>query len=210
MTKKIIFQINIPNEATKNLTVYSYHQEMYYTSERNARQYAQRCHADYYKITTPDDFKPAAGKHLDYQKLKFYDFEDYNQIVYFDSDYIIKENAPDLFLLCKNKFHAVTDPGKTVEELAMNLGVPRERYFNAGFMYIPKSVIERTKNSVAQYLSEEYEYQGQGLLNKLFYDHQIDYSALESDDWNPVKRTFGTYADHYAGSKKKKWGMVSY
>jgi lipopolysaccharide biosynthesis glycosyltransferase len=210
MTKKLVFQINIPNEESKKLTVYSYHQEMYNTSERNARRYAERCHADYYKVTSLGDFKPAAGKHLDYQKLKFYDFEDYDQIVYFDSDYIIKDTAPDLFLLCKDKFHAVTDPGKSVGELAARLKIPRERYFNAGFMYIPKSVIERTKNSVEQYLSEEYEYQGQGLLNKLFYDHQVEYSALDSAEWNPVKTTFGTYADHYAGAKKKRWGMFSY
>jgi lipopolysaccharide biosynthesis glycosyltransferase len=183
---------------------------MYSVSERNARKYAKRCNADYYLLTDPNDFKPAAGKHLDYQKLKIYDFENYDHIVYFDSDYIIKDNAPDLFEICRDTFHAVTDPGKTVEELAVNLGIPRDCYFNAGFMYIPKSVIEKTKDAVTKYLETEYEFQGQGLLNKIFYDHKIRHTPLDGREWNPVKKTFGTYADHYAGAKKKKWGMVSY
>lgn len=211
MPKKIVFQINIPNYAQPDrLTTYSFHQEMYAISERNARKYANRCGADYYIVTDINDFKPAAGKHIDYQKLKFYDFEDYDQVVYFDSDYIIKDNAPDLFKMCRDKFHAVTDPGKTVPELADNLGIPRNRYFNAGFMFIPQRVIKITKDKIEDYLKVEYEFQGQGLLNKLFYDSKVEYVPLESSDWNPVKKTFGTYADHYAGSKKKRWTGEGY
>jgi len=211
MTKKIVFQINIPNYIqTDKLTTYSFHQEMYAVSERNAKSYAKKCGADYYMVTDLNDFKPAAGKHIDYQKLKFYDFEEYDQIIYFDSDYIIKDNAPDLFEMCKDTFHAVTDPGKTVDELATNLGIPRDRYFNAGFMFIPQKVIKMTKSIVEDYLKVEYEYQGQGLLNKLFYHANVEYTPLDGRDWNPVKKTFGTYADHYAGSKKKKWNNIGY
>jgi len=211
MPKRIIFQINIPNYVqTDRLTTYSFHQEMYAISERNARRYANRCGADYYMVTDPNDYKPAAGKHIDYQKLKFYDFENYDQIIYFDSDYIIKDNAPNLFEMCGDQFYAVTDPGKSVEGLAAILGVPREYYFNAGFMYLPKYVIEKTKKSVGKYLEHEYDFQGQGLLNKLFNDHNLRYVGLDTREWNPVKKTFGAYADHYAGAKKNKWGMVSY
>jgi lipopolysaccharide biosynthesis glycosyltransferase len=172
--------------------------------------YAKKCEADYYKVSVADDFLPAKGKHLDYQKLKIYDFIDYDRVVYLDSDFIIKDNAPNIFNLCGDNFAAVIDPGKTVGELASNLGIPRDNYFNAGFMHITKNVLNKTKEFLAEYLEKEYEYQGQGLLNKLFYDKNINIKQLDAREWNPVNKTFGLYADHYAGGRKRKWGTVIY
>lgn len=209
--KKLVFQINVPNYIqTKNLTTYTFMQDMYEISERNAKKYAEKCGADYYKVTRADDFALAKDKHLDYQKLKAYDFLDYDYIVYFDSDYIVKSEAPNLFDLCKDRFSAVPDPGKSVPVLAKNLGIPRERYFNAGFMYLPQKVLDSTRQYLSEYLKKEYKFDGQGLLNKLFYDKNISFNPLPSHEWNPVSKTFGVYADHYAGVKKRKWGMVSY
>jgi lipopolysaccharide biosynthesis glycosyltransferase len=211
MTKKLIFQINVSNHIqTSKITAYTFMKDMYEISERNARRYAERCGADYYKLTDANDFNLTAGKHLDYQKLKAYDFVDYDRIIYFDSDYIIKDNAPNLFDLCGDKFSAVMDPGKSVIELSARLGIPRERYFNAGFMYLTKTVLDNTREFLPAYLEKEYEFQGQGILNRLFYDKGIDFNRLDSNEWNPVKKTFGTYADHYAGAKKNKWGQVKY
>jgi lipopolysaccharide biosynthesis glycosyltransferase len=209
--KKIIFQINVPNYGrTDKLTTYTFMSEMYKISEHNARQYAKKFGADYYKIDNENDFKPAAGKHLDYQKLKAYDFVDYDRIIYFDSDYIIKDSAPNLFDICGDHFSACIDPGKAVSRLSEELGMPTNRYFNAGFMYLTKDVLDRTRFKIDEYLLKEWEYQGQGLLNKLFFDFDIDFKKLNSNDWNPVNRTFGTYADHYAGAKKRNWGKVNY
>lgn len=209
--KKLIFQINVPNHIhTDKLTAYSFHSDMYEISERNARRYAELCGADYYKLINAEDYKPAIGKHLDYQKLKIYDFTDYDRIVYFDSDYIIKDNAPNIFDLCKENFSVVIDPGKSVEELANNLSIPRNRYFNAGFMYLTIDVLNKTRPFVIEYLKEEYEYQGQGLLNKLFFDKNVTFNELLANEWNPVNKTFGLYADHYAGGRKRKWGQVKY
>ena len=42
------------------------------------------------------------------------------------------------------------------------------------------------------------------------YDKDITFKPLKPHEWNPVSRTFGAYADHYAGMKKRKWGTVSY
>ena len=209
--QKIIFQINVPNHfELQKLSAYSYMEEMYAISERNARNYANRVGADYYKVEKADDFSLASHKHLDYQKLKMYDFLNYDRIVYFDSDYIIKNNAPNLFELCNNDFSAVIDNGKTVPILADNLGIPKERYFNAGFMFLTKELLIKTKDFLEEYLEKEYEYQGQGLLNKLFYDKNIKCNELPADLWNPIRNTFGLYADHYAGGKKKKWNADLY
>ena len=210
--KKLIFQINVPHYSKNNpdKMQYSYDGDMYIVSNRCAQEYAHRCGADYYLLTDPCDYKAAAGKHLDYQKCKIYDFDKYDAIIYMDSDYIIKPVAPDLFELCENKFSAVLDQGKSVVDRAKELDLPTNRYFNAGMMHIPKWVIEKTKDQVVNYLEFEYVLQGQGLLNKLFYDNAIEINELNYMDWNPVKRTFGKYADHYSGKKKDRWGTVQY
>lgn len=210
--KKIVFQINIPNFSQKNpeFLPYSYNQDMYEISNRNAMRYALKCGAAYYLLADKNDFVPAIGKHLDYQKLKFYDFSDYDAVLYLDSDYIIKDNAPDLFEICGDNFSICLDQGSSVIDRANELQMTHDRYFNAGMMYIPKTVIECTKQTALDYLQNEYVLQGQGLLNKLFYDCGIIPNVLNYMDWNPVKRTFGTYADHYSGNKKDRWGTVSY
>jgi lipopolysaccharide biosynthesis glycosyltransferase len=209
--KKLVFQINVPNYVqTNKVTTYTFMKEMYEVSERNARRYAEKCGADYYKVIIPDDYKPAAGKHLDYQKLKAYDFLDYDRIVYFDSDYIIKDAAPNLFELCGNTFSAALDVGKSAKRLAEELGIPHNSYFNAGFMYLTKDVLESTKNFLPEYLKHNYPFDGQGLLNKLFFDKRINFNKLPAHQWNPVSKTFGEFADHYAGKKKERWGRFNY
>lgn len=211
MTKKLIFQINVPNyNGRVKLTAYTFVKDMYEISQRNAKRYADKTGADYYVLTDPKDFKPAENKHLDYQKLKMYDFLDYDNIVYLDSDYIIKDNAPNLFELCGDNFAASIDSGKGVDELAQELNMPRNRYFNAGFMYLNKTTLLNTKDFISEYLKTDYRFDGQGLLNKMFYDRGISFLELPSADWNPVDKTFGTYADHYAGTRKKLWGKVCY
>lgn len=209
--KRLVFQINVPNHVqTVKLKAYTYMQDMYVISERNARAYAKKYGADYYLLNKADDYKPAAGKHLDFQKLKMFDFTEYDQILYMDSDFIIKDNAPDIFEICGKKFAAVTDYGKAVPGLAAELNMPPEAYFNAGFMCVPQKVLNRTREFVPEYLKHEYRFDGQGLLNKLFYDRNVKRLELKGSEWNPVKMTFGLYADHYAGQKKRKWGTVNY
>lgn len=210
--RTLIFQINIPNSIVQqSLTAYTYVEEMYKVSEQNAKKYAKKYKADYYAVKTKNDFLPAAHKHIDFQKLKMYDFLDYDAILYLDSDYIIKDNAPNIFEICANKFAAVKDVGKSVPELAKGLEIPEDRYFNAGFMHIPTNILKETKQSLlSNYIHKEYKFDGQGCLNKMFYEHGINFYPLKAEEWNPVKKTFGLYGDHYAGTKKRRWGQVQY
>jgi lipopolysaccharide biosynthesis glycosyltransferase len=186
--------------------------EMYAVSVEQAKAYAKKYNAEYYTISTRDDFKPASGKHLDYQKLKMYDLkEHYDLILYLDCDYIIKDFAPNIFELSNNQFTACLDNGKSAPLLAERLKISPDQYFNAGFMCVPKHILESTEEKLLnEYIHKEYEFDGQGILNKLFFDTKINKNFLPASDWNNVAKTFGTYADHYAGAKKKKWGMVGY
>jgi lipopolysaccharide biosynthesis glycosyltransferase len=212
MTKKIIYQINIPNALEiKKPAAYKYISEMYEISERNARCYAERCQADYYKVCEIGDWKPGKNKHIDYQKLKMIDFEDYDQIVYFDSDYIIKQNAPNIFEMCGNNFSACVDSSPISHNLATELSMPIDRYFNAGFMYLTKEVVSKIKPFAVDYIDlQDWSYHGQGMLNKLMFDLGIQFNSLSPAEWNPVGQCFGKYADHYAGHLKRNWGTISY
>jgi hypothetical protein len=67
------------------------------------------------------------------------------------------------------------DSGKGVDELAQELDMPRDRYFNAGFMYLNKTALLKTKDFVLEYLKNDYRFDGQGLLNKMFYDKNINF-----------------------------------
>ena len=211
MNKNLVLQVNVPNFSThKKLKAYTYIEEMYAISERNARRYAEKFQADYYKVTEATDWKPAAGKHVTYQKMKVYDLVDYDRILYLDSDYVVKENAPNLFLLCGDRFSAVTDPGSIVEKLSNKLGVPRDKYFNAGFFYITKSVLDISRQTALEYIKRDWDYEDQGLWNRMFHDLGIEYNPLKAEEWNPVEDTFGLYADHYAGSYKSRWQSSLY
>jgi lipopolysaccharide biosynthesis glycosyltransferase len=182
---------------------------MYQCSERKARQYAERCNADYYVVKDPSDWKPGTGKHVAYQKFKLYDFSNYDKILYIDADYIIKDNAPNIFDLYDN-FAAVVDPGDT-KKLSQKINIPQNRYFNSGFLFFTKDVLDKTRPLIlSANLDTKWSLKDQCLWNKIMYDAGIDYVKLNPLEWNPVDTTFGTYGDHYSGENKNKWGQVIY
>lgn len=210
--KKILFQINVPNHFQKNnLTSYSYIEEMYEVSMNHAKQYAKNNLADYYLVTASDDYKPASNKHLDFQKLKMYDFKDYDNILYLDCDYIIKPDAPNLFEICDKTLGVCTDTGKSVLKLAEELNIPSEYYFNAGLMHVTKDILLETEDILLKkYIYHEYSFDGQGILNKLFFDMNVKRTTLSSIQWNNTSKTFATYGDHYSGRKKRRWDLSRY
>jgi lipopolysaccharide biosynthesis glycosyltransferase len=210
MNKKLVLQLNVPNGSEGSKFAFRYIEDMYTTSEKYARKYAQRTGADYYKIASSTDWKPGELKHVAYQKLKVYDLDEYDQIFYIDSDYIIKDTAPNIFDICQNNFSACLETYPIVTQLADRLGIPEDRYMNSGMIYFTKEVLDLTRDKVQEYLVHDWEYMDQGLLNKLFFDAGIDFYKLDPQKWNPAYAGFGLYADHYAGTNKRNWGQVQY
>lgn len=204
--KKLVYQLDIPNGSPNSTGVFQYHKEMYEESHAQAKKYADRCGADYYLITDPNDWKPGIGKHVAYQKLKVYDFAEYDRIVYFDSDYIIKDNAPNLFDMLQNKFSAVTDVGFKAYKHAKRINIPAERYFNSGFVYFTKEVIDKSREAILNhYINFDYRLKDQCLWSKAFYELNLPYNPLNSNEWNPADVGFGVYCDHYSGNNKNKY-----
>jgi lipopolysaccharide biosynthesis glycosyltransferase len=214
MLKKLVIQlaVKLDNPIKKKsgkIATFSYLEEMYTTSEEHARKYAKKCNADYYVITDPNDWIPGTGAHVAFQKFKVYDFLNYDRILYIDSDYIIKDTAPNIFDIVDN-FAAIVDPGKT-EHLAKNIGIPATRYFNSGFLHFTKEILEKSKDEILKInLRNKWQLKDQAVWNKVMYDLNIDFIKLDSDSWNPSTKTFGLYGDHYSGTNKNKWGSVKY
>lgn len=204
--KKLVYQLAVPNANSGAKGVFQYIKEMYDESHDQAKKYAARCNADYYLITDPNDWKPAEGKHIAYQKLKVYDFIDYDQIVYFDSDYIIKDNAPNLFEMLGNTFSAVTDVGPGAYKHAKRIKIPADRYINSGFMYFTKEVLDKSRKSIIDhYIKFDYKLWDQCLWSKAFYELGLPYNPLKSIEWNPADVGFGIYCDHFSGDNKLKY-----
>lgn len=208
--KKLILQVNIPSQNVnlKKPDIFTYIEDMYQTSSIMAKKYAKKVEADYYIVTNTNDWELGKERHPAYQKLKVYDFTNYDAICYIDSDYIIKDNAPNVFDLWKNNLCAVrqNDAG---EKYRLELGIPPEYFPNTGFVYYPKDFLLQTKPYISEYMQKDYPLHDQGLLGKMLYDLNIKFLELEEKDWNPGN-VFGTYGDHYGGRAKKLWGSVKY
>jgi hypothetical protein len=209
--KKLVLQVNVPGESTESGT-FSYVSDMYKTSEFFARKYAKKWGAEYHKITDPNELLMNPNVHPAYLRLKVYELEEYDQIFYIDSDYIIKDCAPNIFAIADGKTcvcHNNSDYGR---EISGRLPVPFARYFNSGMILFDKKDLDKTRESVVGLLSQDWNglQDDQGLLNTLFFKHEIDFKMLDSHFWNPIEKTFGVYADHYAGPGKQKWDTNRY
>jgi alpha-N-acetylglucosamine transferase len=209
--KKLVMQVNIPNEKLENkkkLDIFSYIEEMYFISNQMAKKYADRVGADYYLVSKSNDWKLGEGRHPAYQKLKVYDFIEYDAILYIDSDYIIKDNAPDVFQLFGNNVSAVLQNEAGAPYLE-KLKISAECFPNTGFVYYTKEFLDYTRQYLSDYMKKEWELCDQGLLGTLIYNLNLSFNKLNSEDWNS-DTVFGTYGDHYGGRGKKKWGSVKY
>jgi hypothetical protein len=220
--KKLVLQSQIINvssvpdsENILNGGTYSYIREMYIASRAFAQKYAKRVGADYYCVSGLDGWEAVNGWHPTYQKFKLYDFEDYDQIFYIDSDYIIKDCAPDIF----EEYGLVSAVclEKNSQNLAENIGIPGNRYFNAGMLYLNKKDIALTKDLIIEELGagegeieKKYYFPDQCMLNKVFFNSPVDLIYLDTDLWNPYLNTFGKYADHYSGLGKRMWNLSRY
>jgi lipopolysaccharide biosynthesis glycosyltransferase len=206
--KKLIVQLNIEPELDHEHVIkgytWLYKNDLYETSNNFAKLYSLRCNADYYLIKNKNDWLPGQGKHIAYQKLKFYDFKDnYDVILFLDSDYIIKTNAPNVFDLYKNQNCVVKDNGNAVSKLSKNLQIPASKYFNSGFMLLTSNFLKTTEQHVlTEYIHKDWKLADQGLLNRLMYEHQVQLTYLDDKLWNDPINIFAEYSDHYGGSHK--------
>lgn len=217
--RKLVVQIHISDFKDDNpkssIYLMNYQKEMYETSRIQAEKYAKKVGADFYCIESRDAWPPGINKHPTYQKFAIYDLIDsYDQILYIDSDYIIKDHAPDLFKeygLVSAVCIEIDEEGR--EWLSSRIGIPTEKYFNAGFMYLTRQDLLLTKDILAHHDIEPYTYEDcfdQSIFNKIFFEAGVSLTYLDAKLWNASNRVWAEYGDHYSGWSKNLWDASRY
>ena len=144
MSKNVIFMINIvQDERSKN--------QGYEFSINSWKRYAETNSCELFVLNQHID-----SEYMKPQWIKMYILDildsnniDYDQVLYVDSDTIIKPDAPNIFDLSENKFCAVANYGdydwvlRSIEnyskELFDNYSFPYYKYFNSGVLLFNKT-----------------------------------------------------------------------
>jgi lipopolysaccharide biosynthesis glycosyltransferase len=198
---------------------FRYVEELYKLSNIQAEKYAEYCGADY-KLITDTNYLP--NKHPVYQRLKVFDWaNDYDQILYLDSDAVPLNNIPNIFEITKNsEFSATWDrnwnsAAPFYQDL---LRLYRKKFkcsddykpFNSGVMVISNSWLHKVNDIWRKYLNtfDKGAQQDQGLLNKVIIDLGEKYNVLDPD-WGAGYKS-GKYIIHLAANRKKNFNTTEF
>lgn len=233
MMRRLLLQVNIPiidPNKEPNSTVhiskvgnksFRYREDLYKLSEQQARKYAINCGADYIQIT---DCSFLPNKHPIYQRLKMFEMDEYEQILYLDSDAIVLDRAPSIFDLYGNfPISAIPDIPleydkskyyrKVRQQVNSVLGAPEDyRSFTSGIFLVNREFLNDAKHIYSQYLNT-FEFKGahdQGLLNKCVLDIGKGYNMLPPD-WGALNlRRTAKYIIHIWGFHKDGFNLERY
>jgi len=230
--KKLVFQVNIPvfgNTLPNNDKVFlstvgnktfRYREDLYKLSEQQAKIYAAKCDADYLQIT---DCNFLPNKHPIYQRLKMFELDEYDQILYLDSDAIVMDDAPSIFdLYGHHPISALCDiPPDTKstyylrqrDRINQILGAPQNYHsFTSGILLTNRQFLNDAKHLWKKYI-DSYDIKGvqdQGILNKCVLDIGKGYNILPSD-WGAVNlRRTAKYIIHVWGFHKNGFNLERY
>lgn len=230
--KKLVLQVNIPvfgrvlpsNDRVFLSTVgnktFRYREDLYKLSEQQAKNYASICGADYLQI---NDCSFLPNKHPIYQRLKMFELDAYDQILYLDSDAIVMNDAPNIFdLYGHHPISAVHDiPPNTTSLYYKNqrqrinqiLGAPKEYHsFTSGILLANREFLNDAKPIWRKYIDffDSKGVQDQGILNKCVLDIGKGYNILPPD-WGAVNlRRTAKYIIHVWGFHKNGFNLARY
>jgi|LakMenE01Jun11ns_1017448.scaffolds.fasta_scaffold9904145_2 lipopolysaccharide biosynthesis glycosyltransferase len=212
--KRLLLQVNIEPNHTQVGRKYHYIKDLYELSHRQAKKYAQKHNADYLQI---NDYDFLPNKHAVYQKLKFLELDNYDQILYIDSDAVILDDIPNIFDL-DVPFAAVPDydwssTAKTTIQIKQKLC----NIYNASNDYLPfcsgvilanKNFIQSCRPIYKKYIDEYETQHDQGILNRCVVELGEKYHTLSSDWGAWYKR--GKYIIHLGAHHKKNFDLTSF
>lgn len=206
--KTLLLQVNVPGKVKEKQGFLDYAPSIYSISNRNVKEYAKRIGVEY-RCIDHCDYMPEYHPTWQRFAIMHEDYDEWDQIIYMDSDYVTHAMTPDLIEIVKDRkenFFAVVD----------NVGVTKTgdpTYFNAGFFIIRRPLIEKLKPLYIKYCIE-YKKSGmvdQDALNAMRRDHfEDDYGKL-SNNWNGVlaiKRPL--FSTHYCALRKRDFKAEDY
>jgi len=200
--KTLVLQVNINKGGPRIITqtedptqrcarMFDYLEDMYTESNTSVKEWSQRMNADYYCIS--DDML-LPGYHPAFQKFTLFNsyFDEYDTIIWCDSDYLVHEMTPDISQWINKQpesFFVTNEP----------------KYFNTGFFVIKRDLIDQFKPVYMEYIEKHLNssHKDQNALNDMIRGNQINYCHL-SRDWNGImaiaRPLFGI---HYCGIRKE-------
>jgi len=202
--KNLVFQVDIPGKEGNGLLLRN--TSLYEHSKIKAKEYADKVNADYFVLTEKifKNYGPEVQKfHLLHSK-----FDDYNHILYVDSDLVVYSNMPDLFDLASS----IEEEFMATEEFKLERVSLFPDYFNSGFMLFKKHLRVRLRDEWEYYYFRRKYYKvklgEQHCFNLLINKFCNGYYKL-SRDFNSLGNSTGKYNRHFTGTTKnnfdKKW-----
>jgi hypothetical protein len=218
--KRLILQVNIPMPKLNyayNKT-FRYVEDLYDLSITQAKKYAERTDSEYMQIT---DCSFLPDKHPMYQRLKFFELDQYDEILYIDCDAVILNGAPNIFELYKDhefsavigtNWHSTSAYNQTQRQrFNKNYGASANFYpFCSGVLLIKKSFIQKCQPFWRNYIDsfDNGKNQDEGLLNRCVIDLGEHYNQMDPD-WGAIWKK-GKYVVHLAGHRKNDFNLEKF
>ena len=210
----LVFQVSIPGDESGNL-MFSYRSHLYTSSCVSALKYSNRCHASYFclrnKILDILSFHP-------WQRYVIFTDEIYDRfenILYVDSDVIIKPDAENVFERFSNRGFCATPVLYTnpdLEKPRLNnilrqcnkYNIDLNCYFNSGvFLVDKKTRIKIRELNFLNYLIFPEDNNDQPTINKLILDNDLFYRL----DW---KFNFLCKKNNFNSPRKEEAYFIHY
>lgn len=216
------------SKALVTLAVGDFYTKMGAITHPLMKAYADRCGVDFIVL---DDRKVNESYNLDerYEKFQLYNLiDDYDQIVFVDTDILISPRTPSLFDLVPNdRFAAVSEAkfskaGRDIQLTQEILGEVewKNDYFNSGMMVFGKahkSLFDPTREQLKIWSTGEFRKNHTNLLNDQPYlNHRINELGIsliemgyQYNHTRVITRThtrFKSYMIHYAGPSGHRYG----
>ena len=187
--RRLVLQVSI-DSGKRGRTMFSYIPELYEASAERARLYAARTGADYLAIHAPR--LQICRAHPAWQRFVMFEpeFDYYNQILYLDSDVLVRSDAPDIFETYPIEgFYAApvlsSDPSPekrrldSIREQCELFGLDIDQYFNTGVILVGVCTRKRIRSLDWPYKIIEYKGLNQPTFNKIVQN----YIGLSIIDW---------------------------
>jgi hypothetical protein len=195
--KNLIVQIYVDTKKYDNPTFYPSFDELSKTSFVLAKNYAKKTGVDYILITDPY----INYKHPTYERLRLFEesswTDDYDQVLYLDSDVFIYQDSPDIFKMYPDldKFKVCTHWG------VVRYGKADDGSFNAGVFILNKY----SRNQMLPYLKYRFDVPLQGHDNTALVNcvRSSEVKTQYMDARFNAKNT-GPWFCHVWGSGKRK------
>ncbi len=192
------------------------------------KAYANKVNAEFVSIEEPNISKKTELP-LKYEKFQIYDLlEDYDRLIFVDTDIIVNPEAPDLFLLCPyDKFSAVSEEAFSGAKLEKKItqqilgkvkwSIP---YINTGVMVIPKRyryIFDYNKSELKSWAIGSFRREYPLILNDQPYISyslnkynvdffELDYRFNHTRCYPGSSRRFKSFFIHYSGPSGHRYG----